>query len=706
MALHGKLPEPKLATPDICQQLQDSTLPNLADAEGFLHHLLKAQVSIYLGSGEPDWESAVLFLQAHLQALTAKPTPKTTLISQFAWMLRTVLHQACIGESPQILKLRDNAYKIESYKNGLPTDWPNISKTLIKIFQSNAPNNIIEPRQRSMIRDGTSTPPEDQWVKTLEDLEEAVDAGYNEVVDFILTRRCTHVFTLVDLKNLENAFKKAVEKAEPRMINTFITHLHILAATNSPHLDTVKAEPPICELASNGFDSAKRLLESSDIHLCYNTLQRAAWNGDLNIVQLLLDKGAAVNAPAANADEHRELLKAAFSGKPDTIRLILERNINGLTALQTASGRGHLEIVKLLLAAGADPGINTSAIDVYGRQAFEKATFSSHLYAAQLILAANVNGVTALQAAAGGGHLEVAQLLIDKGANINTVISQYGRTAFQAAAEGGNLEVVQFLLDKGARINTRAAKFHGRTALQAAAGNGHLEVVKLLLGKGNDVNAPAGRSSRRTALQAAAEGGHLDVVKLLLVRGAEINAPGVTFRGRNALQAAAGGGHSSVVQFLLEKGADINASPASSFGRTAIQAAAEGGHLDVIKLLLANHADINQLAGTVDGRTALQAAAESGHMEAVLLLLQSGAHLHAPGGEFSGYNALQAAAAGGHLEIAKLLLSKGADVNAQAHMPGETALEAASTYGHLEMVRFLLEQGADINAQATRHTAL
>ncbi|KAB5513482.1 hypothetical protein GE09DRAFT_980708 [Coniochaeta sp. 2T2.1] len=53
---------------------------------------------------------------------------------------------------------------------------------------------------------------------------------------------------------------------------------------------------------------------------------------------------------------------------------------------------------------------------------------------------------TALQAASAGGHKEVVEMLLGKGADVHTQGGYYG-TALQAASAGGHKEVVQILLD-------------------------------------------------------------------------------------------------------------------------------------------------------------------------------------------------------------------------------------------------------------------
>ena len=81
-----------------------------------------------------------------------------------------------------------------------------------------------------------------------------------------------------------------------------------------------------------------------------------------------------------------------------------------------------------------------------------------------------VCGLTALQAASGGGHLEVVERLLAAGADVNAAAAfDGGPTALQAASEGGYLDVVERLLAAGADANAAAAG-SGLTALQAASG--------------------------------------------------------------------------------------------------------------------------------------------------------------------------------------------------------------------------------------------
>ncbi|RYP39320.1 hypothetical protein DL768_010726 [Monosporascus sp. mg162] len=127
---------------------------------------------------------------------------------------------------------------------------------------------------------------------------------------------------------------------------------------------------------------------------------------------------------------------------------------------------------------------------------------------------------TALQYVSGKGDIELVQVLLDAGADVNAPpADRYGRTALQAAVEKGNIELVRVLFGAGADVNTLPTDRYGRTAFQAAIEEGNIELVQVLLDAGADVNAPPAGRYGRTALQAAVDEGNIDLVQVLLDAG-------------------------------------------------------------------------------------------------------------------------------------------------------------------------------------------
>lgn len=83
----------------------------------------------------------------------------------------------------------------------------------------------------------------------------------------------------------------------------------------------------------------------------------------------------------------------------------------------------------------------------------------------------------------------------------------------EAAAKSGSIEVVDILLASGAEINGHMSYYHGHTALQAAAEGGHLAVVERLILAGENINAQ--NMKNQTAIQLAEMHGHDKVAAAL-----------------------------------------------------------------------------------------------------------------------------------------------------------------------------------------------
>ena len=118
-------------------------------------------------------------------------------------------------------------------------------------------------------------------------------------------------------------------------------------------------------------------------------------------------------------------------------------------------------------------------------------------------------------------------------------VDQNKQTVLQAAISTYIIDLIQLLVDAGADVNAPAGPVFGRAALQKAAEKSNTEILKLILSHGADVNVPAGNSQGIKALQGAMMNDHLKIVLLLLKAGAQVSAPPASREGRTALDAAA-----------------------------------------------------------------------------------------------------------------------------------------------------------------------
>uniref|UniRef100_A0A9J8C895 Ankyrin repeat and KH domain containing 1 n=1 Tax=Cyprinus carpio carpio TaxID=630221 RepID=A0A9J8C895_CYPCA len=425
---------------------------------------------------------------------------------------------------------------------------------------------------------------------------------------------------------------------------------------------TEEGESLLCLACSAGYYELAQVLlamhanvEDRGIKGDITPLMAAASGGYVDIVKLLLVHGADVNAQSSTGNT--ALTYACAGGFLDVVKVLLkeganieDHNENGHTPLMEAASAGHVEVSRVLLEYGA--GINTHSnefkesaltlacykgashctIQHYSRACFVGAqvnmpadSFESpltlaacggHVELAALLIERGANleevndeGYTPLMEAAREGHEEMVALLLAQGANINAQTEETQETALTLACCGGFLEVADFLIKAGADIELGCS-----TPLMEAAQEGHLELVKYLLAAGANVHATTATGD--TALTYACENGHTDVADVLLQTGADLEHE--SEGGRTPLMKAARAGHLCTVQFLISKGANVNRATANN-DHTVVSLACAGGHLAVVELLLAHGADPTHRLK--DGSTMLIEAAKGGHTNVVSYLL-------------------------------------------------------------------------------------
>uniref|UniRef100_A0A452GPC9 K Homology domain-containing protein n=1 Tax=Gopherus agassizii TaxID=38772 RepID=A0A452GPC9_9SAUR len=319
-------------------------------------------------------------------------------------------------------------------------------------------------------------------------------------------------------------------------------------------------------------------------------LMAAASGGYVDIVKLLLVHCADVNAQSSTGNT--ALTYACAGGFVDIVKVLLkaganieDHNENGHTPLMEAASAGHVEVARVLLEYGA--GINTHSNE-FKESALTLACYKGHLDMVRFLLEAGADQEhktdemhTALMEACMDGHVEVARLLLDSGAQVNMPADSF-ESPLTLAACGGHVELAALLIERGA--NLEEVNDEGYTPLMEAAREGHEEMVALLLAQGANINAQT-EETQETALTLACCGGFSEVADFLIKAGADIELGCST-----PLMEAAQEGHLELVKYLLAAGANVHATTAT--GDTALTYACENGHTDVADVLLQAGADL------------------------------------------------------------------------------------------------------------------
>lgn len=271
------------------------------------------------------------------------------------------------------------------------------------------------------------------------------------------------------------------------------------------------------------------------------------------------------------SEAEQNLLRAATSGDGDALARALDAGASlsasgtgpyGSTALHIAAGSGHVDIVRQLLARGADPNAVSS------------------------------EGLTPLLHATS----EVAPLLIEAGADVNPDAGYGTGTPLGSAVISDDLDYIRLLLNAGADPDTVVPILSHQGPLHFAVTNGSAEAIRLLLDAGANPNL-------------ADELGFTPL--LYVVSGQDIGNPEVGIE---------------IARLLLAAGADVNhASRAdNSYAWTPLMQAARNGEPELVRFLLGVEG-IDLAARNTEGLTALGAAREEGFPDVVALLEAAGA---------------------------------------------------------------------------------
>jgi ankyrin repeat protein len=351
----------------------------------------------------------------------------------------------------------------------------------------------------------------------------------------------------------------------------------------------------------------------------------AAVNGNADILKLLLDAGADPNA-GLSPDE-TAVMAAARTGKVDALKLLLDhggrldaRDARGQTALMWAAAKDNGPAVRLLVEAGAAIDVRTNnpskGVGRYG----DTSVFNSPA----------PTGFTALLFAVRAGSVEGTKALLDAGANVNDTLSD-GESALVVATANAHWELADMLLDRGADPNAAGAGWNalhqtvhsrrpnlGYTPGPVPTGSiDSVNLVKKLIARGVNLDARMTKNGMKdgqrnrvnrlgaTAFFLAAKNTDVEVMKVLADAGASASIPSAD--GTTPLMVAAG----LAMWYVGEDGGSLPGQ--------------EGEALEAVKLCVALGNDVN--AANAAGETPMHGAAFRGVNPIVEFLVEKGAKL-------------------------------------------------------------------------------
>jgi ankyrin repeat protein len=377
----------------------------------------------------------------------------------------------------------------------------------------------------------------------------------------------------------------------------------------------------------------------------------AAQQSDIETVRRLLQQGADVNA--AQGDGMTALHWAAQNGNVDIMHILLyagasvqaTTRLGGYTPLHMASMRGSEAAVRLLLDNGSKPDVLTST------------------------------GVTALHFAAQAGRPQAIQALLAGGADVNAKDTYSGRTPLMFATAANRLDAIETLIRAGADIaaTTEVVDYAARSQADGIDRQRRNRVMTAA----NEPEAARGRAG----------GAPQRALPAPNVATARADTAG----GRARLAAADPPDPDRPTQRTATVPPPDPDSPTApgqvgrQGGLTALHFAVRDGSMDVARQLLDAGADINQVSAG-DRSSPLLVAVVNGNYDLAMALLKSGADPNLASDDGA----------------APLFAVLNCEWALRTWYPQPTAYQQQETT-YLELMQALLDAGADPNARVTTH---
>lgn len=258
-------------------------------------------------------------------------------------------------------------------------------------------------------------------------------------------------------------------------------------------------------------------------------LRAAVLKGHVGVARVLLEHKATVDARDEN--DSTLLYEAIASGNTDMTQLLISHGADvdardrlGNSPLHNAARFKNLDIVEVIFEGCAGANIRNS----YNSTPLHAAIESGNLDIAQFLIdrgayinALDRRGDSLLHKAVQSKKLDVVEFIINEGYVADVDVRNIFRvTPLHRAAEDGNIDIVQLLISRGANLNARDC--NGYSPLHLAVRYQRLDVVEILLEDCADVDVLD--AYNWTPLHEAVERRNLDIIKSLISNGADLNA--------------------------------------------------------------------------------------------------------------------------------------------------------------------------------------
>jgi ankyrin len=545
------------------------------------------------------------------------------------------------------------------------------------------------------------------------------------IENFKAPSEATHVQNCIEsvcLKHLEIAQKEhSVEDLlikekiyevqcflDPERIDVYLTALksldtqHFQTLVDRLFLRFVKEEnasvlPNLLRFGAN-IDVQEEITSRSALHI-------AASKKSIDIVKFLLEKN--ISCALTNREGETALHTACRVFSLDIIHLLVLKSTNlkavtrhSYTPLHyIALQRDATSLIPIFVKKGAP----VDAQDSRGWTALHIATYLGHVNMVKKLIATGADatlitndGNNALHIAAHRNFITLVHVLSAK--IDNAAVNHSGLTPLHVATCDGHIEVMEFLL-RNKTIAKIPSSLGARNALHFACLSNQLGAINLLIARRFDLNVKDENGDTPLHFTCANGENYYDAAQLLLLNKADANI--MNNRGETPFHLAICSGYLPTIELLKQYGAKIDMEDSKKF--RPFHLAAQLGNVKIMEYLLFPQTSQNPIslghvqreAKTDEGKTALHLACRANQSDSVAFLIQQRWDANAQ--DLKGNTPLHMLAGEGHYAIASFLIKKGVNLEIE-NCEGKRPFHVAAECGEVEMMQLLIDHKATYTA--------
>ncbi|XP_064633529.1 serine/threonine-protein phosphatase 6 regulatory ankyrin repeat subunit B-like [Lineus longissimus] len=383
------------------------------------------------------------------------------------------------------------------------------------------------------------------------------------------------------------------------------------------------------------------------------------------LCEILLEHGAEINARCAEG--FTPLMGSIIEGNLEVFKFLLQQKDVDVNLGHVATSFSPLVAIILLLK---DDSITNSKDMEMTRLILENPSIDLE----QRFVLMHRHDVTVLHLAVHKGNKELTELLVERGASVNTTMSfphshTSGVSLMHTVATQGYNHLMDYLHKAGAPLDLHTST--GVTPLLMAVILGFDKLIGFFLDQGAD---PNGGDGEVTALMVAAEQNDIPVMQKLIRKGCDLNRRNL-MTGYTALQLAILSEYLVAAHLLIDHGCNIN--KCSAAGQTSLALAIRHADTRLVERLLEKGADPNEISSSLRVEDGEQEDGEISTGDTKIMPLHLASLL-------------------GKIDMMKVLLKHGAKLDGELEN-GLTPLHEAIDKGQENAALFLIQKGAKVN---------